>query len=211
MQKGGNHVSSAPIGAGRTSQFRLPALDISSTLCLFFEITAESKSAEKSKSGEVFNLQFSTKYLHWDGSWRRRITTLSRRWVSGQSAHEVLLGFDQEAAAVMMARYCTWKMETEEDFDATRWIDRALIRLCQRCAPPPPLPPSLMPLPTLTSDGCVSCLCFVQCMNPATSTRACPAWLRSVCLVERLMCRAHRTGLANTRRMSQARSRCCQR
>ena len=47
---------------------------------------------------------------------------------------QVLLGFDQESAAVMMARYCTWKMETEEDFDATRFIDRSLIRLCQRCA-----------------------------------------------------------------------------
>jgi protein transport protein SEC23 len=154
MQKGGNHVSSAPIGAGRTSQFRLPALDISSTLCLFFEITAESKSAEKSKSGEVFNLQFSTKYLHWDGSWRRRITTLSRRWVSGQSAHEVLLGFDQEAAAVMMARYCTWKMETEEDFDATRWIDRALIRLCQRGSHPP-LPKGAPPPPPFPLLSCL--------------------------------------------------------
>lgn len=31
-----------------------------------------------------------------------------------------------------MARLATHKMETEEDFDATRWLDRALIRLAQR-------------------------------------------------------------------------------
>eukprot|EP00967_Tisochrysis_lutea_P094262 scaffold136938_cov19-Tisochrysis_lutea.AAC.1 len=41
-------------------------------------------------------------------------------------------GFDQEAAAVLMARLASYKMETEEDFDATRWLDRTLIRLAQR-------------------------------------------------------------------------------
>ena len=33
-----------------------------------------------------------------------------------------------------MARLATHKMETEDDFDATRFLDRALIRLCQRFA-----------------------------------------------------------------------------
>jgi hypothetical protein len=41
-------------------------------------------------------------------------------------------GFDQEAAAVLMGRLASHKMEAEEDFDATRWLDRALIRLAQR-------------------------------------------------------------------------------
>ena len=31
-----------------------------------------------------------------------------------------------------MTRLTTFKMETEEDFDATRWIDRTLIRLATR-------------------------------------------------------------------------------
>jgi hypothetical protein len=30
-----------------------------------------------------------------------------------------------------MARLASFKMETEEDFDATRWLDRTLIRLAQ--------------------------------------------------------------------------------
>lgn len=41
-------------------------------------------------------------------------------------------GFDQEAATVLTARLATWKMETEDDFDATRWLDRTLIRLSAR-------------------------------------------------------------------------------
>jgi protein transport protein SEC23 len=40
----------------------------------------------------------------------------------------------KEAAAVVMARLATYKMEVEEDFDATRWLDRSLIRLAQRFA-----------------------------------------------------------------------------
>ena len=50
----------------------------------------------------------------------------------GASAAELGQGFDQEAAAVLVARLCSWKMEAEEDFDATRWLDRALIRVCAR-------------------------------------------------------------------------------
>jgi protein transport protein SEC23 len=41
-------------------------------------------------------------------------------------------GFDQEAAAVTMARLASHKMEAEEEFDATRWLDRSLIRLASR-------------------------------------------------------------------------------
>jgi protein transport protein SEC23 len=39
----------------------------------------------------------------------------------------------QETAAALMARLATFKMETEDDFDPTRFLDRSLIRLCQRC------------------------------------------------------------------------------
>lgn len=52
------------------------------------------------------------------------------RWVEGGNLSTLIAGFDQEAAAVVVARLATWKMETEEDFDATRWLDRTLIRYC---------------------------------------------------------------------------------
>lgn len=55
-----------------------------------------------------------------------------RRWSDGQNRLDLVMGFDQEAAAVVMARLATFKMEDEEDFDATRWIDRTLIRLASR-------------------------------------------------------------------------------
>lgn len=54
------------------------------------------------------------------------------RFVDGSSVADLIAGFDQEAAAVAMARWCSHKMEVEEEFDATRWLDRTLIRLSQR-------------------------------------------------------------------------------
>ena len=50
------------------------------------------------------------------------------RWVEGGNLATLIAGFDQEAAAVIVARLATHKMEAEEDFDATRWLDRQLIR-----------------------------------------------------------------------------------
>ncbi len=42
------------------------------------------------------------------------------------------MGFDQEAAAVVMARLASHKCDKEEAFDVLRWIDRTLIRLAGR-------------------------------------------------------------------------------
>lgn len=38
-------------------------------------------------------------------------------------------GFDQEAAAVLMARMATFRAESDDGPDVLRWIDRTLIRL----------------------------------------------------------------------------------
>lgn len=41
-------------------------------------------------------------------------------WTDGQNVQDLTVGFDQEAAAVIIARLASHKMETEEEFDATR-------------------------------------------------------------------------------------------
>lgn len=38
-------------------------------------------------------------------------------------------GFDQETAAVIMARMVVYRAETDEGPDILRWVDRQLIRL----------------------------------------------------------------------------------
>ncbi|KAG2070338.1 hypothetical protein BDR04DRAFT_1231774 [Suillus decipiens] len=42
--------------------------------------------------------------------------------------------FDQEAAAVLMARIAVFKAEIDDSPDVLRWLDRMLIRLCQKFA-----------------------------------------------------------------------------
>ena len=71
--------------------------------------------------------------LSYAGAEKRGLSSLAVcRWTTGDDTQTLICGFDQEAAAVAMTRLTTFKMETEEDFDATRWIDRTLIRLATR-------------------------------------------------------------------------------
>lgn len=67
----------------------------------------------------------------------------SRRFISAAAAtganadaatQEVGAGFDQETAAVLMARIAVHKAEKEEAFDILRWLDRTLIRLVSKFA-----------------------------------------------------------------------------
>ena len=40
-----------------------------------------------------------------------------------------MAGFDQEAAAVLMARIAAYRADNDEGADVLRWLDRMLIRL----------------------------------------------------------------------------------
>lgn len=45
------------------------------------------------------------------------------------SPQHLSAGFDQEAAAVLMARMATHRAESDDGPDVLRWIDRTLIKL----------------------------------------------------------------------------------
>lgn len=47
---------------------------------------------------------------------------------------EMAYGFDQQTAAVLMARYAIFKTFTEDSMDVIRWLDRMLIKLVARFA-----------------------------------------------------------------------------
>lgn len=51
-------------------------------------------------------------------------------WADAQSQlRHIEASFDQEAAAVLMARLGVFRAESEEGPDVLRWLDRQLIRL----------------------------------------------------------------------------------
>ena len=51
-------------------------------------------------------------------------------WSDAQTQiQNIAASFDQEAAAILMARLAIYRAETEEGPDVLRWLDRQLIRL----------------------------------------------------------------------------------
>lgn len=92
-------------------------------------------------------MQFITHYQHACGQYRLRVTTVARMYVvpdaeeardtdalsisrmEDSNSQNIPLSFDQEAAAVLMARIAVFKADIDEGPDVLRWLDRMLIRL----------------------------------------------------------------------------------
>lgn len=72
-------------------------------------------------------IQFVTHYQHSSGQYRLRVTTVARNFAESSSPQIGML-FDQEAAAVLMARIAVFKAEIDDSPDVLRWLDRMLIR-----------------------------------------------------------------------------------
>lgn len=134
LEKKGLLCSETVVGQGGTSAWKMCGLDKATSLCLIFEIAKkEGPDPISQSSSNQFYFQFLTYYQHSSGQMRLRVTTLSRRWVAGPgSIQDLISGFDQEAAAVVMARLVSFKMETEAEFDPIRWLDKSLIQICSR-------------------------------------------------------------------------------
>ena len=64
---------------------------------------------------------------------RLRVTTIARNFAEAGSM-SIAQSFDQEVAAVLMARIAVFKAEIDDSPDVLRWLDRMLIRLCQKFA-----------------------------------------------------------------------------
>ncbi|KAK1316633.1 hypothetical protein QJS10_CPA05g00812 [Acorus calamus] len=121
------------IGQGNTTSWKLCGLDRSTCLTVFFDISPSERSNQPGLANENLYIQFATSYQNPEGQMRLRVNTVTRRWVNNTASSEELAeGFDQETAAVVMARFVSLKMETEEEFDATRYLDRSLIRICSK-------------------------------------------------------------------------------
>ncbi|CAH8360662.1 unnamed protein product [Eruca vesicaria subsp. sativa] len=134
LEKKGPLCSDTGVGQGHTCAWKMCGLDKSTSICLVFEI-AKRETADVVLQSQInqFYFQFLTYYQHSNGQTRLRVTTLSRRWVMGtDNLQELTNGFDQEAAAVVMARLISFKMETQPEFNPQRWADKALINLCSR-------------------------------------------------------------------------------
>lgn len=131
MNVKGPAVSDTEIGIGGTCQWKFCGIYPSSTVALFFEVVNQHNAPIP--QGGRGCVQFVTQYQHSSGQRRVRVTTLARNWADAQTnIQNISAGFDQEAAAAFMARIAVYRAENEEGPDVLRWLDRMLIRLCQK-------------------------------------------------------------------------------
>lgn len=127
----GPNVADNQIGIGGTQSWKLCHIDNSTTLAAYLEIA--NLPGQPIQQGTQAHMQFITQYQHSSGEIRVRVTTVARHWADAAiNLQAVAVGFDQEAAAVLMSRYAVLKTESEDGPDVLRWVDRMLIRLCQK-------------------------------------------------------------------------------
>ncbi|KAJ1976842.1 GTPase-activating protein S23 [Dimargaris xerosporica] len=125
------NISDTEIGIGSTSAWKFCGLTPKSTYAVYFDVANQQSQALQPGTRAV--IQFITHYQDSLSRYRLRVTTVARNWTEGRSP-EIPASFDQEAAAVLMARIATFKSEIDDGPDVLRWLDRTLIRLCQRFA-----------------------------------------------------------------------------
>ncbi|KAK8820854.1 hypothetical protein WA556_005168 [Blastocystis sp. ATCC 50177/Nand II] len=132
QKKAGPSVGELEIGECGTTSWYLGCIDPSTTLAFYFEV---SNSEDTSIQNRRRCLQLVTSYTHPNGRLRLRVTTVSGAWhMDFNNMGPVAASFDQECAAVVMARLATTRLLEEPVSDVLRWIDRSLIRLCAKFA-----------------------------------------------------------------------------
>lgn len=129
LNKKNPSVGETEIGVGNTCAWKLCSITPATTLGVYFEVANTQQAPLNPGSSGV--VQFVTMYQHSSGRYRLRVTTFARAWAEPQSPN-ITASFDQESAAVLMARIAIFKAEIDDGPDVLRWLDRMLIRLCQK-------------------------------------------------------------------------------
>ena len=137
------NVSETEVGEGGTSTWSLGAIDPATSIGIYFDIAGGSGNTSGNNLGGLgsaggvrrHHMQLITYYQHSNGRYRMRVTTTAGIWNSDpNNLTSMAASFDQEAAAVMMARIAVNRVESEDSAEILRWLDRSLIRLCSKFA-----------------------------------------------------------------------------
>ncbi|KAJ2999744.1 GTPase-activating protein S23 [Globomyces sp. JEL0801] len=117
-------VGETEIGISGTNAWKFCGITPATSCAIYFEV-------QSFQPGTYGVIQFTTLYQHSSGQTRLRVTTIPRVWAEPTNPC-IAASFDQEAAAVLMARIGSFKSEVDDGPDVLRWLDRMLIRVCQR-------------------------------------------------------------------------------
>ncbi|CAE6521434.1 unnamed protein product [Rhizoctonia solani] len=124
-------VGETEIGIAQTSAWKICTLTPKTSTAVYFEVV--TPAGQPLQAGSRGLIQFVTHFQHSSGQMRLRVSTIARNFAEAGSP-TIAASFDQEAAAVLMARIAVFKAEIDDSPDVLRWLDRMLIRLCQKFA-----------------------------------------------------------------------------
>eukprot|EP00474_Spongospora_subterranea_P008729 CRZ09187.1 hypothetical protein [Spongospora subterranea] len=122
----GTSVCDKEIGIGNTNLWRVGGLTSASSYAFYFDVVNTVSTAQTTF------LQFITKYRDAGGFAHVKCTTCVIPLTDSSTDSglaQVAYEFDQETAAVVVARLAIFKAENEFTTDVLRWLDRMLIRL----------------------------------------------------------------------------------
>ncbi|GMH18847.1 hypothetical protein Nepgr_020688 [Nepenthes gracilis] len=127
LKKKNYSVSDNEIGEGGTNTWKLNTFTDKTCIAFFFQVS-EDQGVEP---GSAFFIQFITRYRDGAMGVRKRVTTVARRWV-GKHSPDIAAGFDQEAAAVVMARLAIHRAERHYAREVIQWLDDNLIQFASK-------------------------------------------------------------------------------
>lgn len=117
-------VSDKEIGAGGTCQWTSGMMDSYTTYAVYFHAS--------STPGVNFipyrYAQFITRY-EVEGAYHTRVLTVCHSQKDKPTKFELMQAFDQETAAVLMAREALYKTDLMPLYDILRWLDRKLVSI----------------------------------------------------------------------------------
>ncbi len=134
-------VSDTVVGMGDTCAWRMGGIDPTATLAVYLEMANKAPGKDDANmptpTPQQGYIQIVTKFRHSSGRTHVRVTTLAKTYANlsnAQGAQYIKMGFDQEAAAVLMTRLAVLRSETDFHTDVLRWLDRSLIKLTAKFA-----------------------------------------------------------------------------
>jgi protein transport protein SEC23 len=133
LNKKSASVGETEIGVGNTCAWKICGVDPSTSVATYFEVAAQA-GPQHQQAPQKALIQFLTYYQHSSGQFHLKVTTIARDLSGPTGDASIAHSFDQEAAAVLMARVAVFKAEVDDGPDVLRWVDRMLIRLCSRFA-----------------------------------------------------------------------------
>eukprot|EP00796_Vickermania_ingenoplastis_P006646 gene6646-4765_t len=123
---GVSFISDKEIGAGGTCQWTTGMIDPRTTFAVYFHTSAPAAGEHIAQSYRY--TQFITQY-ETPGGVRLRVTTLPHRQQDHPTKQELIAAFDQETAAVLMAREAVFKTDLMQLYDVLRWLDTKLVKV----------------------------------------------------------------------------------